>query len=162
MVTIIHERDYDEFRITNMKTYFRSAYQREWMLTDFTKEAVKGIDLTEPYIEETFNSPWLGIIGPFDLSNGVRSVIFCRYAGQDSDYHPIISSVNFGDNCIPYIAKASFDSDFTIIMDHFMDFSAYKDLEINAQTVDGVPLRTCMDVYEYDYCRYVGEVYKNE
>lgn len=58
----------------------------------------------------------------------------------------------FGDNCIPWLCKLSEIVDFDLCMAHPLALVSRAEkgsMPINAQTVDGQPLKTCGEVLKY-------------
>lgn len=123
---------------------------------DFIKQMVKDVDQTEHIMGQVFNSPIFGAIAPTRLSGGVKSLIVVYTLEEAKNY----SSVLFGGNCVEWLRQISFKKDFTIWMQHALEFisggeptAVLQDREINAQTEDGIPLKTCEEVWNY----YVAE-----
>ncbi len=111
---------------------------------------VRDVDKTEHIGDGVYKSPWLGIMPWERLSGGSQSLILIMLSKNPelSEIPWRFNSACWGDNCIPWLAKLSFDYDFELILGNGMgwDLEPYRDLPICAQTLAGSRLNTCLDV----------------
>lgn len=141
MMTITLKRSPD--CLASVKRYFKFNYLDEWMDDPMVKQMVLDIDKTEVVSRQLAISPVLGPIPISSLSGGVQGLICIL---KDPDYREYSSEI-FGDNCVGWLVKLSYLVDFTLVLDHPIDFTG--DTPVNAVTAEGKQVKTCKEVWEY-------------
>lgn len=126
-----------------VSSFFDLNYMDEWFEDPLVKEMVLDVDKTEVVNAYMAMSPVMGSISIEHLSGGVKGLIMIL---KDPDKR-VYSSTIFGGNCVKWITKLSAMVDFTIVMEHSLEFTS--DTPINAQTKDGTPLKTEWEVWKY-------------
>lgn len=123
--------------------FFDLNYMDDWFDDETVRRMVLDVDKTEVINAYTALSPVLGNIPIERISGGVKGLIMIL---KDPDKR-VYSSTIFGGNCVPWITKLSSIVDFTIVMEHSLEFNS--NTPITAQTPDGVLLRTEWEVWNY-------------
>lgn len=129
---------------------FDIHFENSWFDDPLVEQMILDIDETTHISGAVFDSPYLGIIPPQFLSHGVKSLIYILKAKKPLEF--IFMSGMFGDNCIPWLCKLSEIVDFDLCMAHplaLVSRAEKGNMPINAQTVDGQPLKTCGEVFKY-------------
>ena len=86
--------------VYDTSTYFRNVYNDRWIMEELTKQMIKGVDQSSVISENLIDSPFLGPIGPNQLSSGVKTLILIN---KDSKH--IFNASNCGDNCAKWLLK---------------------------------------------------------
>lgn len=134
----------DETCLFSASRYFDLNYLDEWFDDPVVKQMVLDIDKTVVVGPQLLQSPVLGAIPPSSLSGGVKGLILIL---KDPDQRNFSSTI-FGSNCVLWLTKLTFVTDFTITMEHSLEF--YDFLEpICAQTDHGKPLTIQREVWGY-------------
>lgn len=157
--------------VLNSAVYiFNNEFKSEWFNDSLVEEMVLDVDLTKHFKDQIFESPVLGFILPERLSGGVKGLILILKSERAKKFSAYRSCI-FGDNCVKWIAKLSFITDFAIYMSHPLDFSFggnsndrdFQSTPINAVGMDGEILSTCGEVADYyfsnDNVSYIEERY---
>lgn len=125
---------------------FDLEYEPEWIMDPFVIEMIEDIDKGAKVISgRIIESPVLGPISPRDLASGIKNLIMIKYYKPNKTW----LSTKFGDNCIPWLCKLSYEVDFELYPRHCLALMDYEHLELNAQGMDGEPLKTCREVWDY-------------
>ena len=103
--------------IYNTSVYFKNTFRSEWLEDPLVIEMIKDIDNSEVLGNGAIKSPVLGIIAPFTLSGGVKTLILI-YKQPDK----IFNASNCGDNCAKWLIKLGEMMDITINLRHLMNF----------------------------------------
>ena len=103
--------------IYNTSMYFRNTYQDEWIVSDFARKIIKGIDKSEVLDGNAIKSPVLGIIPPVQLSGGTKALLLIANCPDE-----VFNASNCGDNCAKYLLQLGKKHDVTINLRHIMDF----------------------------------------
>lgn len=137
---------------------FKLEFQNEWFNDPLVEEMVLDIDKTKHIKDSVFDSPVLDIISAPELSGGVKGLILILKSELLKSYSAMRSSI-FGDNCVKWIIKLSYLTDFTIYMSHYLDFyfggnysegfEGFESTPINAVGKNNEPLRTCGEIMQY-------------
>lgn len=130
--------------------FFDQLFDNTWFDDSLVEEMVLDIDKTKHIQGAVFDSPFLGIIPPQNLSHGVKALIYILKTGNalNQSYR----STMFGDNCISWLCKLSEIVDFSMYLCHPMALHSRANkgtLKINAVTEDGLHLKTCGEVFDY-------------
>lgn len=168
--------DEPEYLLNTSRYLFELENTREWFEDPLVQEMVLDVDKTEHIKGAVFESPVLGPIMADQLSGGVKGLILILKSKQLRDYRAMRSSI-FGDNCVKWLIKLSYITDFTIYMSHYLDFyfggnysksfNGYHNTPINAVGANGEILSTCSaimeyyadnDTFEYDYTNFNREL----
>ena len=105
--------------IYDSSVFFKHAYKDNWITEEFTKDIVADIDKSEVVNSNIIISPALGSISPLQLSRGVKALILMKhYPGK------IFNASNCGDNCAKWILKLGEEKNFTVCLNHVMDFGS--------------------------------------
>lgn len=140
---------------------FKLNMKPEWFNDPLVEEMVLDVDKTKHFKDQVFESPVLGFITPERLSGGVKGLIGIVKCDKFRKFDALRSSI-FGDNCVKWLAKLSFDYDFAIYMSHALDFSfggnsedeEFQNTPINAVGKHGEVLSTCGEVADYYFKNY--------
>jgi hypothetical protein len=103
--------------IYNTPVYFKNTFRNEWLEDNTVKEMIRDVDNSEVLGSGAINSPVLGVISPYTLSGGVKTLILIF-----KDPGKIFNASNCGDNCAKWLLKLGESSDITINLRHLMDF----------------------------------------
>lgn len=98
---------------------FSLLYDQEWMNDPEVQQMVQDIDNTKLLNPAAAYSPILGSISVDQLSGGVKGLIMIKHDMERRAY----SSCIFGDNCAEWLARLSFEVDFTFYSQHSFLFS---------------------------------------
>lgn len=140
---------------------FNQSYKPDWFNDPLVEEIVLDIDSTKHIRDQVFDSPVLGLILPERLSGGVKALIGIIKCDTFGKFSALRSSM-FGDNCVKWLARLSFDYDFTIYMSHPLDFSfggdfddkEFQNIPIKAVGEHDEVLSTCGEVAKYCLSNY--------
>ena len=105
--------------IYNTDTYFNHAFTGEWLEDDFAKAVVKGIDKSLVSDQYLIHSPILGMIPPFMLSGGTKTLLLIKNCPDQ-----IFNASMCCDKCAKYILRLSKKQDIRINLRHIMNFKA--------------------------------------
>ena len=103
--------------IYNTSVYFKNTFRNEWLTDPFIIDMIKNIDNSEVLGNGAIKSPVLGVIAPYTLSGGVKTLILIY---KESD--KIFNASNCGDNCAKWLLKIGEEKNITINLRHLMDF----------------------------------------
>ena len=103
--------------IYNTAAYFKNTYQENWIISDFAREVIKGVDHSEVIDKQLIKSPMLGMISPEQLSGGTKTLILIKNCPG-----MVFNASTCGDNCARYILKIARERDVTINLYHIMRF----------------------------------------
>ena len=103
--------------IYNTSVYFKNTFRNEWLTDPLIVDMIKDIDYSEVLGNGAINSPVLGVIAPYTLSGGVKTLILIY---KESD--KIFNASNCGDNCAKWLLKIGEEKNITINLRHLMDF----------------------------------------
>ncbi len=103
--------------IFNTEVYFKNVYDEEWLMDDFAKAVVKGVDKSEVMDKCLIHSPVLGKIPPLMLSGGTKTLLLIKNCPEQ-----VFNASNCGDNCAKYILQIAKKRDVTINLLHLMRF----------------------------------------
>lgn len=116
-----------EKEIYQPSVYFNHQYEDEWLSDEFVKAMVLDIDKSTVISPRMIDSPILGMIGPKELSGGVKTLILMK---QD-DSGVWFNASACGDNCADWILKIAQEKELTITLHHIMKFTNLnQDVEI--------------------------------
>ena len=103
--------------IYNTSVYFKNTFRNEWLTDPLIVDMIKDIDDSEVLGNGAIKSPVLGVIAPYTLSGGVKTLILIY---KESD--KIFNASNCGDNCAKWLLKIGEEKNITINLRHLMDF----------------------------------------
>ncbi len=103
--------------IYNTSVYFKNTFRNEWLEDPFVVDMIKDIDSSDVLGNGAIKSPVLGVIAPYTLSGGVKTLILI-YKQPDK----IFNASNCGDNCAKWLLKIGEKNNITINLRHLMDF----------------------------------------
>lgn len=103
--------------IYNTSVYFKNTFRNEWLEDPFVVDMIKDIDSSDVLGNGAIKSPVLGVIAPYTLSGGVKTLILI-YKQPDK----IFNASNCGDNCAKWLLKIGEINNITINLRHLMDF----------------------------------------
>lgn len=103
--------------IYNTAAYFKNTYQENWIISDFAREVIKGVDHSEVIDKQLVKSPMLGMISPEQLSGGTKTLLLIKNCPD-----MVFNASTCGDNCARYILKIARERDVTINLYHIMRF----------------------------------------
>ena len=149
MLTVYCKAEPDNMLYT-ANEFFDQLFENTWFDDPLVEEMVIDIDKTKHISGAVFDSPFLGIIPPQNLSHGVKALIYILKF--ENRLNQSYRSTMFGDNCIPWLCKLSETVDFSMYLCHPMALHSRANkgaLKINAVTEDGLPLKTCGEVFDY-------------
>ena len=162
VIPIVSHLDYDKpyFAIPDTRFNIACNVHKEWLNDHTVEEMVLDIDNTKHIRDYVYDSPYIGVISSQMLSGGVKGLILILKDTGNSCR--VFASKMFGDNCVEWLRKLSFQVDFTLLMCHPLGWNAaYIDKSkprremfsgpypICAQTMNGKPLKTTSKVIEY-------------
>lgn len=100
--------------------WFDIEMDKELLLTDFAKNAIKVIDKSTVLGKNVIESPIFGGIPPMQLSTGVKNVILAKF-------HPefVINWVYMGRNCLPFLMDIANESDIEVSAGCYYDPYSY-------------------------------------
>lgn len=162
VVPVVSHLDYKKPYFVTPDVYFNVACNMhvDWLNDPVVEEMVLDIDNTKHIKDYIYDSPFIGAIPPQMLSGGVKGLILILK--DTGNTCRVFASKMFGDNCVEWLRKLSFQVDFTILMCHPLGWNAaYIDrtkplgeefsgpYPICAQTMDGMPLNTTSEVIRY-------------
>lgn len=107
--------------IYNTEIYFKNIYEDHWLLDDFAREVIRGVDKSEVVDSQLIKSPVLGMIPPTSLSGGVKTLILIKNCPEK-----VFNASTCGDNCAKYILQLAKEQDVTINLRHIMNFGKEK------------------------------------
>lgn len=164
---VLSHLDYTEPYVVRPDPRFNSLCltHSDWFNDPLVEQMVLDIDKTIHIKDFIFDSSVLGGIPPQLLSGGFKGLVLIL---KDLRGCRVFASRMFGDNCVEWLRKLSFEVDFTLLMCHPLGWSrAYVDTSwsreplsrgphpICAITEDGVPLNDTDDITLYYSKRYV-------
>ena len=138
MINVIFGRENsDRSRfVLDSRTWFRKNKKPEWFEDDFVKRFLKDVDGSEVLFEEALKDYRGRGISTDKISSGCKTLCDLYYCNDNS----IFNGSMMGDNCIPFIMEIAENKDFTMVLEHYMDFppEAFEKglIEINGQKVD--------------------------
>ena len=110
--------------VYNPSSYFDNWGSIEWLNHDLAKAIVKDVDRSTVIGPRLIDSPFLGPIGPKDLSGGTKALLCMAFDATGRIFNAV-----GGDNCAKWIWKISKIKDLTINIRHIIDFSEIEDFE---------------------------------
>ena len=120
--------------IYNTSQYFNNTYLDCWIMDDFARKIIKGIDRAEVLSAQAVDSHALGVIPVTQLSGGTKTLLLIL-----NEPDKLFNASTCGDNCAPFILQIArrLNRDVTINLHHVMDFGKGKfEIEIvNTGTV---------------------------
>lgn len=105
--------------IYNTEVYFKNTYDDEWLMDDFAKSVIKGVDKSTVVDKHLIQSPVLGMIPPVMLSGGAKTLLLIKNCPD-----MVFNASTCGDNCAKYILRLAKTQDVTINLRHVMNFGA--------------------------------------
>ena len=110
-------------------SWFQSRLPKKYLMTEFSKQAIKEIDKSEVVSEHNILSPVLGSIPNQYLSTGVKNVILMMYDKENR-----VCSLDYcGNNCIPAIIRVASEKDIktsATVFKPFFDFEGIDKIHI--------------------------------
>ncbi len=103
--------------IYNTSVYFKNTFRNEWLEDPFVVDMIKDIDSSDVLGNGAIKSPVLGVIAPYTLSGGVKTLILIHKQPDK-----IFNASNCGDNCAKWLLKIGENNNITINLRHLMDF----------------------------------------
>ena len=103
--------------IYNTSIYFKNTFRNEWLEDPLVIEMIKDVDNSEVLGNGAIKSPVLGVIAPFTLSGGVKTLILIYKQPEK-----VFNASNCGDNCAKWLLKLGAMMDITINLRHLMNF----------------------------------------
>ena len=103
--------------IYNTSVYFKNTFRNEWLTDPLIVDMIKDIDNSEVLGNGAIKSPVLGVIAPYTLSGGVKTLILIY-----KEPEKIFNASNCGDNCAKWLLKIGEEKNITINLRHLMDF----------------------------------------
>ena len=145
---------------------FDIAMCPEWFNDPLVEEIVLDVDKTKHFRDQVFESPVLGVIPPERLSGGVKGLICIMKCDRIRKFKIFRSSI-FGDNCVKWLARLSFDFDFSIYMSHSLDWyfggdrsdREFHNTAVKAIGKNGEILSTCGEISVYFASNYLSADY---
>lgn len=107
--------------IYNTEVFFKNTYEDQWLLDDFAKRVIKGVDASDVIDSQLIKSPVLGMIPPTDLSGGTKTLLLIKNCPEK-----VFNASTCGDNCAKYILELAKEKDVTINLRHIMNFGKAK------------------------------------
>lgn len=107
--------------IYNTEVFFKNTYEDQWLLDDFAKRVIKGVDASDVIDSQLIKSPVLGMIPPTDLSGGTKTLLLIKNCPEK-----VFNASTCGDNCAKYILELAKEKDVTINLRHIMNFGKVK------------------------------------
>lgn len=153
MMTVEGNRFYGEFAgcVMSNSPYFDDCAEPAWFDDPEVGEIIKDIDNTYMVNSRLFYSDELGVISKEDLSGGAKGLILIL----KSEKYRCFSSTAFGDNCNIWLARLSFEVDFTIVLNH--PLAMWGNYPINAITKEGTLITKSDDIVRYYLAAYREE-----
>ena len=103
--------------IYNTSVYFKNTFRNEWLTDPLIVDMIEYIDNSEVLGNGAIKSPVLGVIAPYTLSGGVKTLILIY-----KEPEKIFNASNCGDNCAKWLLKIGEEKNITINLRHLMDF----------------------------------------
>lgn len=105
--------------IYDTASYFNHVYLDHWILEDFSKQIIKGVDRATVLSAQAVDSKALGVIPVTSLSGGTKTLLLIDHMPQ-----MVFNASTCGDNCAKWILKIAgrHTEDITINLLHMMDF----------------------------------------
>jgi len=98
--------------------YFNNRYKPAWITKERTVHMVKDVDKSEVVDANLIQSPYLGAIGPRNLSGGVKTLILV-----DNDRSGrVFNASTCGDNCAKWLLEIAADRKVVVNLRHIMNF----------------------------------------
>lgn len=91
--------------------YFDNWVDENVVFDDFSRRAIKGVDLSDVMDDGRILSPVLGGIVPSQLSGGVKSLMVLKFTDK------VVNLDSMGDNCFPYLAELGKVKDIVVSTD---------------------------------------------
>lgn len=104
--------------IVDSRIYFRRNKKPEWFEDDFVKEFLKAVDNTKVLFEEALLDYRGRGISTEMISSGCKTLCDIYYCEDGS----IFNGSMMGNNCIPFLLRIAKNKDFTMVLEHYMDF----------------------------------------
>ena len=131
--------------IFNTEVYFKNVDDEKWLMDDFAKAVVKGVDKSEILDKFLIRSPVLGLIPPLMLSGGTKTLLLIKNCPKQ-----VFNASNCGDNCAKYILRMAKERDVTINLHHLMRFKEPFSIHvINDDTVVETMMQLLMVAAQY-------------
>ncbi len=103
--------------VYDVATYFKNSYRDSWINRPDSVQMIRDIDRSEVLSSGLIKSPVLGLIGPLQLSHGVKTLMLIRY-----DHNYVFNASVCGDNCAPWLLKLASKRKVIVNFYHVMDF----------------------------------------
>ena len=103
--------------IYNTSVYFKNTFRNEWLEDPFVVDMIKDIDSSDVLGNGAIKSPVLGVIAPYTLSGGVKTLILIHKQPDK-----IFNASNCGDNCAKWLLKIAANKKIVVNLRHLMDF----------------------------------------
>lgn len=107
-----------EEEIYQPSAYFNHQYEDEWITDELSRAMIVDVDKSVVCGPRMIESPVLGMIGPKELSGGVKTLILMAF----DDTGVWFNASACGDNCADWILKIAREKDLTITLHHIMKF----------------------------------------
>ena len=107
--------------IYNTEVFFKNTYEDNWLIDDFAKRVIKGVDDSEVIDSQLIKSPVLGMIPPTELSGGTKTLLLIKNCPEK-----VFNASTCGDNCAKFILELGRERDVTINLRHIMNFGKCK------------------------------------
>lgn len=104
--------------VYNPSAYFDNWGSIEWLNNDLAKAIVKDVDRSTVVSSRLIDSPFLGPIGPKDLSGGTKALLCMAFDTTGK----IFNASACGNNCAKWILHIAKEKDLTINLRNIMDF----------------------------------------
>ena len=137
MVDIIFGREHsDRSRfVLDSRTWFRTHKKPEWFEDDFVKRFLKDVDGSTVLFEEALKDYQGRGISTDKISSGCKTLCDLYYCDDGS----IFNGSMMGDNCVPFIMDIARKKDFTMVLEHYMDFPP-EAFDEKLVTIKGIPV----------------------
>jgi hypothetical protein len=109
--------DDNEDYIYAPQVYFNYRHEPEWIISEFGRRVIEGVDKAEVIDVDCIKSPILGMISVEKIAGGTKALIMMNF----DDEH-IYNASSCGDNCAKYILEIAQRKDLTIRLGHIMHF----------------------------------------
>lgn len=130
-------------RLEMSSDWFNLFFDRENLLTDFSKRLIKTIDHCEVFDKNVIIHEIYGGLSPEKLSSGTKSILLLMYNDV------IIDDIFFGDNCIPFLVEAACTKDITICASRLIELQTEKTGHCDVRILnDDSYVDTCTEWYD--------------
>lgn len=103
--------------VYNTPAYFKNVFRSEWLGEALIIDMIRDVDHSEVLGNGAIKSPVLGVIAPYALSGGVKTLILVHKVPDR-----VFNASNCGDNCAKWLLRLGEMSDITVNLRHLMDF----------------------------------------